>query len=113
MNIPPEVEMKAGLPNNQGRCSLMGPGRIENVDLNPYRSGRRFQELVFELARDLARDYTKQPGCTIPVHVLFPPDGKDCRKYLKEKVRPIPPANILMCFFPLTMDGLLNDWWRL
>lgn len=98
MNIPPEVEMKAGLPNNQGRCSLMGPGRIENVDLNPYRSGRRFQELVFGLARDLARDYTKQPGCTIPVHVLFPQIAKIVKKYLNEKVRPIPPANILDVF---------------
>ena len=38
MKIPPEVQMKAGLLNNQGRPSLMGPGRLENVDLNPYRS---------------------------------------------------------------------------
>ncbi|MBC6930760.1 MAG: type III restriction endonuclease subunit R [Candidatus Brocadia sp. AMX2] len=98
MNIPPEVEMKAGIPNNQGRCALTGPGRIENVDLNPYRAGRRFQELVFELARDLARDYTKQPGCTIPAHILFPQIAKITDKYLKEKVRPIPPANILDVF---------------
>ncbi|OOP57504.1 MAG: type III restriction endonuclease subunit R [Candidatus Brocadia carolinensis] len=98
MNIPPEVEMKAGLPNNQGRYSLTGPGRIENVDLNPYRSGRRFQELVFELARDLARDYVSQPGCTVPSHILFPQVAKIVEKYLKEKVVPVAPASILDVF---------------
>jgi len=97
-NIPPEVEMKAGLPNNRGRYSLTGPGRIENVDLNPYRSGRRFQELVFELARDLTRDYVKQPGCEAPAHVLFPQIARIAEQYLKDKVSPIPPANILDVF---------------
>lgn len=98
MNIPPEVEMKAGLPNNQGRYTLMGPGRIENVDLNPYRSGRRFQELVFELARDLTRDYISQPSCIVPAHILFPQIAKIAERYLNEKVQPISPANILDIF---------------
>lgn len=66
MNIPPQVEMKAGLPNNQGRHSLTGPGKLERVDLNPYRAGRRFQALVFEMARDLTRDYTTQATCALP-----------------------------------------------
>ena len=48
MDIPPEVEMKAGLPSNTGRPALVGPGRIKRVDLNPYREGRRLQKLVFE-----------------------------------------------------------------
>ncbi len=56
--IPTDVEMKASLPNNAGRVSLAGPGRLESVDLNPYRSGRRFQELVFEMAAALTRDYS-------------------------------------------------------
>jgi type III restriction enzyme len=98
MNIPPEVDMKAGLPNNQGRYSLTGPGRIESVDLNPYRSGRRFQELVFEMARDLTRNYIKQPDCTVPAHILFPQVAKIVEHYLKEKVQPISPADILDVF---------------
>ena len=57
IDIPPEVEMKAGLPSNTGRPALVGPGRLERVDLNPYREGRRLQKLVFEMARDLTRDY--------------------------------------------------------
>lgn len=96
--IPPEVEMKAGLANNQGRHSLIGPGKIESVDLNPYRSGHRFQELVFELARDLTRTYVSQPSCEAPAHVLFPQLVRIADRYLREKVHPVPPANILDVF---------------
>ncbi len=98
MNIPTDVQMKAGLLSNKGRPSLMGPGRLENVDLNPYRSGRRFQELVFELARDLTRDYAAQPACEAPPHVLFPQLAQIAQRYLREKVHPIHPAKILDVF---------------
>ncbi len=96
--IPPEVEMKAALPNNRGRPSLTGPGKLESVDLNPYRAGKRFQQLVFELARDLTRDYVSQPGCVAPAHVLFPQIVQIVERYLKDKVKPIPPADILDVF---------------
>jgi type III restriction enzyme len=94
MQIPPEVEMKAALPTNRGRPSLTGPGKLESVDLNPYRAARRFQELVFELARDLTRDYSTHPTCVAPAHVLFPQIAKIVEKYLQEKVNPIKPADI-------------------
>jgi type III restriction enzyme len=98
MQIPPEVEMKAGLANNQGRFSLLGPGKIESVDLNPYRRGRRFQELVFELARDLTRGYMEQPSCEAPAHVLFPQIVKIAERYLTKKVLPLHPAEKLDVF---------------
>jgi type III restriction enzyme len=98
LNIPPEVQMKAALPSNQGRPSLTGPGRLERVDLNPYRSGRRRQELVFELARTLTRDYVGQPSCEAPAHVLFPQIVRIVERYLAERVQPIAPANILDVF---------------
>ena len=98
LNIPPEVQMKASIPTNRGRPSLIGPGRLVSVDLNPYRSGRRFQELVFELAKDLTRDYVAQPGCEAPAHVLFPQIVKIAERYLKEKVRVIPPVDLLDVF---------------
>ena len=97
-NIPPEVQMKAGLPTNSGRPSLLGPGKIETVDLNPYRSGRRLQELVFQMARDLTREYVSQPSCVAPAHVLFPQVAKVVDRYLREKVHPQAPANVLDVF---------------
>jgi type III restriction enzyme len=96
--IPPEVEAKAGLITNRGRPSLSGPGRLERIDLNPYRAGRRLQELVFELARDLTRAYVGQPHCQVPAHVLFPQIAAIVGWYLRERVRPLPPANVLDVF---------------
>ncbi|MBI3939681.1 MAG: DEAD/DEAH box helicase family protein, partial [Acidobacteria bacterium] len=93
--IPPEVEVKASLPTNTGRPSLLGPGRLESVTLNPYRRQRRVQELVFELAGDLTREYAKSPQCEAPAHVLFPQLAQIVRSYVEDKVNPIPPAEIL------------------
>jgi type III restriction enzyme len=90
--IPPEVEVKASLPTNTGRPSLNGPGRLESIDLNPYRSGRRLQELIFELAKDLTREYVKGGSCEAPAHVLFPQLVRLVEKYVNEKVTPIAPA---------------------
>jgi len=98
LKIAPEVEMKATLPNNQGRPSLSGPGRLESVDLNPYRKGRRFQELVFDIARALTKDYVAQPQCEVPAHVLFPQLHMICDRYLREKVYPVTPAEKIDVF---------------
>jgi type III restriction enzyme len=89
--IPPEVEVKASLPTNTGRPSLMGPGRHESLDLNPYRKGRRVQALVFEMAKDLTREYVKNDA-EIPAHALFPQLVSIIQKYVDEKVVPIAPA---------------------
>jgi len=101
--IPPEVEMKAGLPSNTGRPSLVGPGRLDRIDLNPYRKGQRLQQLVFEMARDLTRDYSDQPGCDAPAHVLFPQLAAIVSRYLGEKVHPISPAR--------DVDAFLAPWY--
>ncbi|MCU0293200.1 MAG: hypothetical protein MUF10_14605, partial [Thermoanaerobaculaceae bacterium] len=91
-NIPPEVQVKAMLPSNTGRPALSGPGRLEDVTMNPYRKGRRLQELVFELARDLTREYARQPGCEAPTHVLFRQLAGIVDHYLRMKVLPLRPA---------------------
>ncbi|MBS1816947.1 MAG: DEAD/DEAH box helicase family protein [Acidobacteria bacterium] len=92
LQVPPEVQMKASLPTNSGRPSLSGPGRLESVDLSPFRQGRRLQELVFEMARDLTRSYLASPSCEVPAHVLFPQLVTIIRRYVEEKVTPIAPA---------------------
>ncbi len=96
--IPPEVEMKAALPNNRGRYTLTGPGRITSLDLNPYRKGRRLQELAFELARDLTRDYATQADSQAPAHVLFPQIALIVQRYLEGKVVAPPPTDRLDIF---------------
>jgi type III restriction enzyme len=98
MKIPPEVQMKAALATNAGRPSLIGPGRLENVDLNPYRRGRREQELVFELARDLTREYVASETCEAPAHVLFPQIVQIVRRFIRDVVRPQAPAHRLDVF---------------
>ncbi|MBM3778353.1 MAG: type III restriction endonuclease subunit R [Acidimicrobiia bacterium] len=96
--IPPEVEVKASLPTNQGRPSLGGPGAIQRIDLSPFRSGRRLQELVFEMAGDLTREFVKRGNCDVPAHVLFPQLGRIVHRYVAEKVTPIKPAERLDLF---------------
>jgi len=92
--IPPEVEMKGLSVNNKGRQSLSGPGRISLADLEAFRSKRRLQELVFEFARALTREYVAQPRCEAPAHVLFPQVVRIVQRYLADKVQVHPPANI-------------------
>jgi type III restriction enzyme len=91
--IPPEVEMKGLHVNNKGRLSLSGPGRIDDVTLREFRAKRRMQELVFDLARTLVRDYVAQKQCTIPTHTLFPQLAGIIESYLDKKVEARPPAD--------------------
>ncbi len=98
MDIPPEVEIKASLLLNRGRPSLSGPGKLERVDLNPLRQGRRLQELTFEIASDLTKEYVSHSDNKVPAHVLFPQILKIVQRFLSEKVKVIPPADILDSF---------------
>jgi len=92
--IPPEVQVKATLSNNQGRPSLNGPGKLESLDLSPYRKNSRLQTLIFKLAGDLTKTYCEMKTCEAPPHVLFPQLWKICDRYLKTKVKVIKPCQI-------------------
>lgn len=89
-NIPTEIQMKAGLLTNEGRPSLLGPGGVANVSLDPFRHKRRLQELIFDLARDITREYTGRAECEAPAHVLFPQIFKVVERYVRDKVKPSP-----------------------
>jgi type III restriction enzyme len=90
--------MKAGIPNNLGRFSITGPGKIQNLSLSPYRAGRRLQELAFELAKDLTRDYASQENSHAPAAATFPQLLEIARRYLREKVIAQAPADPLDVF---------------
>ena len=92
LRIPTEVELKASLPDNQGRPSLTGPGKLASVTMNPYRGKCRVQELAFDLAASLTRAYAGRPSCELPPHVLFPQFLPIVRRYLDEKVKAEKPA---------------------
>jgi type III restriction enzyme len=91
--IPPEVDVKGLNINNMGRLSLSGPGRIDEVTLKEFRANLRIQELVFDLARTLTRDYVAQKHCTVPPHSLFPQLATIIHYYLNTKVEVNPPAD--------------------
>ena len=92
--IPPEVEVKGLNVNNRGRPSLSGPGKLDQVSLEEFRAKRRLQELTFDLARTLTRDYKAQPHCSVPSHILFPQLADIVQRYLREKVRVQRPADV-------------------
>jgi type III restriction enzyme len=98
MNIPPEVQMKAAVSINSGRPSLTGPGKLRDVSLNPFRKKRRKQELIFELATDLTKEYASERGDGLSPHVLFPQFFSIIERYVEEKIVARAPANLLDVF---------------
>jgi type III restriction enzyme len=91
--IPPEVEVKGLHVSNKGKLSLSGPGRLDEVTLKEFRAKRRIQELVFDLAKTLTRDYVAQKQCAVPAHNLFPQLTAIIQQYLDKKVEARPPAD--------------------
>lgn len=112
-NIPPEVKVKGLNVNNQGRLSLSGPGRAEDVNLQAFRDRHRLQELIFDLAKALTRDYLAQGHCEVPAHILFPQLAAIVRRYVAEKVRPVPPTDIkdlfLSPYYGWLVERLLEE----
>lgn len=88
-DIPPTSAMAAALMVK--RPSVNGPGGVSLATLQAFRAQHREQELAFQMAADLTREYAKHPTCEVPVHVLFPQVLRIVQRYLAEKVKPLPP----------------------
>jgi uncharacterized protein YaaQ len=91
MDIPPEVQMKATLPSNQGRPLLSGPGKSTMADLSAFRRAQTLQQMTFELSRSLTRQYIDSGATQLPPHVLFPQLHRIVQRYVEEKVTVLPP----------------------
>lgn len=103
LSIPPETDVKGLLPASSGRPSLMGPGKLETVTLNPYRKGKRLQELAFQMAKDLTVVYAgrvdrAKGNGALPAQILFPQLLAIVSRFLQEKVKPLAPAETLDVF---------------
>jgi type III restriction enzyme len=96
MNIPPTSQLAAML--NQGRPSVTGPGGVVDATLAAFRQRHRMQELCFQMATALTRQYAGYATCEAPSHVLFPQMLAIVRRYLDEKVKPVPPAEKIDVF---------------
>jgi type III restriction enzyme len=92
--IPPEVQVKGLNLNNRGRPSLLGPGREDQVSLKQRRSQLRVQELIFDVARTLTREFIQQRGSEVPAQVLFPQMAAIVDRYVRNEVSAPPPGDL-------------------
>lgn len=93
LSIPGEVEMKALSITNTGRPAVNAPGSAGTADLEAFRKKHRVQQLVFELAQRITREYCSQPGATIQPQVLFPQVLPIVERYLNERVEVVAPGD--------------------
>jgi type III restriction enzyme len=95
-DLPPTSAMAAAL--NMNRPSVNAPGGTELATLEAFRARHTEQQLAFQMAADLTRNYAQQPSCEIPAHILFPQTLRIVQRYLAEKVTPRAPAICLDAF---------------
>lgn len=85
---------------------------MQKVSLDPYRAGRRLQELKFDLALALTRDALANARCDVPAHALFPQLVDVVEKYLTDKVIVAPPAELrdvfLAPYYAWVVERLVN-----
>lgn len=114
--IPPEVQMKAGLPTNQGRPTIYGPGKLSTASLAAYRAEHRLQTRIAETARELVKAYAAQAEATsTQTHpsVLYPQFVSAVKRFVAEKVRAYHPATeadvFLAPYYGLMVERLFGN----
>lgn len=114
--IPPEVQMKAGLPTNQGRPTIYGPGKLSTASLAAYRAEHRLQTRIAETARELVKAYVAQAEATsTQTHpsVLYPQFVAAVKRFVAEKVHAYHPATeadvFLAPYYGLMVERLFGN----
>lgn len=83
---PSIVSVKALNLTDEGRRSLLGPGKIENLTLAEWRELVRLQKVEFQLAKVLTGRLSNTPEIEIPPHLLFPQLLDVVQRFVKDKV---------------------------
>jgi len=121
--IPPEVEMKAGLPTNQGRPTLYGPGKVDTVTLTAFRLERRLQSHIVSTAKELMRNYLVaaqtntegDPSKPPMIHpaILFPRFVAAIDRFVASKVvarEPSKPQDVFLApYYGLMVERLMSS----
>lgn len=111
--IPPEVEMKAGLPTNQGRPTLYGPGKLDTASLAAYRAEYRLQSRIALTAKELVKVYLDQAESTIHPAMLYPQFVAAIARFVKEKVdacRPATDSDVFLApYYGLMVERILGN----
>lgn len=68
------------------RGALWGPNRMADEELAQWRATTRLQELEWDMAGDLARQFTGGSSPVIPIYVLFPQVLAVVRRFLINRV---------------------------
>lgn len=84
--IPQDVKMAVALPNNQGRVKAIDIGKAREMTLESFFQRKRLQQLVFETAGTLTRDFIASGSTSVPAHVLFPQLQQVIATYVATKV---------------------------
>jgi len=90
--IPPHVMAKASIPSNTGRAVMNAPGKSVEVSLQEFRQGRRLQELVFEVAGQITKEYVQRNKDQASARTLFPQVVRIVQRYITEYVDEAPYA---------------------
>jgi type III restriction enzyme len=95
---PPEVMTKGLNLTTSGRPSIAGPGKGSEISISGYATHARRQELFFDAARELTREYRRRTMDALPAHVVFPQMLGFVQRYVTEKMELIPPAELVQLF---------------
>ena len=112
-NIPPEVQMKAGLLNNTGRPSFYGPGKMTDASLQEFRQQFRLQEKLYEMTTALTKEYAGDINCQLPSSFLFSQLYQIVRTFIADKVSVSPPSDkkdaFLAPYYGLIIETLMQN----
>ena len=97
----PTIVTARGLAvTSEGRQAPVGPGRVREITLEPFRKGRRVQRGVFDMAAGLTKQYLAQKESTVPAHVLFPQLRAIVDRFVRERVEVPPTSEVVDLFTP-------------